>query len=130
MRIDQRLPSARDSAWPFRAFIDCGRHRPHFFLQVPSIVLNAFLVARGLVCAAANLTTNELMRPSRFGYLADTRDDTFLNPFDRGPAANCLQFWRPSRSPDWGSAYGELIEVCQRIACADICTCTGLLADA
>lgn len=88
--------------------------------QVPSIALNILLVVRALFCAAANLTTTELMRPARFGYLSDSRDDTFVNPFDLGPVANCLQFWRAPRSPDWGSFYSELMQV---LLCshADIC---------
>lgn len=94
--------------------------------QVPSAALNTLLVVRALVCAAANLTTNELMRPARFGYLADSRDDTFLNPFDAGPAANCLQFWRAPRAPDWGAAYSELMQVAHSFAAEYVRICTVL----
>lgn len=80
-------------------------------LQVPAAALNILLVVRALFCAAANLTTNELMRPSRFGYLADSRDESYLNPFDAGPIANCLQFWRAGPAPDWSSTYSDIMQV-------------------
>jgi hypothetical protein len=78
---------------------------------VPAVALNSLLVVRALFCAAANLTTNELMRPSRFGYLADSRDESYLNPFDAGPIANCLQFWRSAHSQDWSSTYSDIMQV-------------------
>jgi len=85
---------------------------------VPCATANAFLVARALLCIAANLTTNELMRPTRFGYLAENFSGSgagsggaFLNPFDHGPAANCVQFWRAPHAPDWGDVYQQHAEV-------------------
>lgn len=80
-------------------------------LQVPAVALNILLVVRALFCAAANLTTNELMRPSRFGYLADSRDESFLNPFDAGPVANCLQFWQAAQPADWSGTYSDIMQV-------------------
>ena len=99
--------------------------RPPLPVQVPSTAANTFLVARALLCAAANLTTNELMRWRRFGYLADSSggcgggggdgpgvtEGIFLNVFDRGPVANCAQFWRAARPPDWGDEYGQRMQV-------------------
>ncbi|KAL4457408.1 hypothetical protein ABPG75_012273 [Micractinium tetrahymenae] len=62
-----------------------------------------FLLLRQCLCAAANLTTNELLLRHKYGYLK-AADHTFLNPFDEGPAANCVQFWSEAR-PDWYSLY-------------------------
>ena len=65
----------------------------------------AFLVGRQALCIAGNLTTNELLNSHRYDYLR--RDDaTFYNRFDRGPAANCLQFW--GRKPvAWDEVFHE-----------------------
>ncbi len=50
----------------------------------------SYLLFRQCLCAAANLTTNELLLRHKYGYLK-AADHTFLNPFDEGPAANCIQ---------------------------------------
>lgn len=61
------------------------------------------LLGRTLFCVAANLTTSELLTRDRYAYL--NRDDgTFWNRFDRGPVANCAQFW-VANGPDWSEEY-------------------------
>ena len=69
-------------------------------------MLVAFLLLRQLLCISANLTVNELLSRHRYRYLMHEADAAYYNRFDRGPAANCLQFW--SKSPvDWGKAYAS-----------------------
>lgn len=65
-----------------------------------------WLVLRALWCVAGNITVNELACRGRYEHLQDARGD-FINRFDAGPAANCLQFWtsgltewRAARQPD------------------------------
>lgn len=65
----------------------------------------AFLVARQALCIAGNLTINELLNLHKYQYMK--RDDgTMYNKFDRGPVANCLQFWRPAAG-DWDHIFHE-----------------------
>lgn len=71
-----------------------------------------FLLARQLFLAAANLTTNELLLRHKYGYL-QAADRSFRNPFDEGPASNCIQFWREAR-PDWYSLYAQRLPPEQR----------------
>ena len=65
----------------------------------------AFLVGRQAFCIAGNLTINELLNSHRYDYMR--RDDsTFYNRFDRGPVANCLQFWSLKAVP-WDEVFHE-----------------------
>ena len=73
-------------------------------MQVPLLVLVAYLLLRQLFCISANLTVNELLSRHRYSYLMHEADAAYYNRFDRGPAANCLQFWLKSKV-DWGKAY-------------------------
>ena len=73
--------------------------------QVPLLAVVAFLVGRQALCIAGNLTINELLNSHRYDYLR--RDDgTFYNRFDRGPAANCLQFWG-NKAAAWDEEFHE-----------------------
>ena len=74
-------------------------------VQVPLVMLMAFLVCRQALCIAGNLTINELLNSHRYDYMRRD-DDTFYNRFDRGPAANCLQFWR-SPQVAWDDMYHQ-----------------------
>lgn len=74
-------------------------------LQVPLALVVAFLAARQAYCIAGNLTTNELLNLHRYQYLK--RDDgTMYNRFDRGPVANCIQFWRCT-ADNWDDMFHE-----------------------
>ena len=74
-------------------------------LQVPLVMVVAFLVGRHAICIAGNLTINELLNSDRYDYMR--RDDaTFYNRFDRGPAPNCLQFWT-SKQVAWDEVYHQ-----------------------
>ncbi|EFN58648.1 hypothetical protein CHLNCDRAFT_140901 [Chlorella variabilis] len=70
------------------AFIFCG---------------TSFLLARQALCVAGSLTTNELLMRHKYGYLK-AADHSYKNPFDEGPASNCVQFWGEAR-PDWYALY-------------------------
>lgn len=70
---------------------------------------NAYLVARQLLCIAANLTTNELLTRHKYSYLRGP-DGSFWNSFDRGCLSNCLQFWCHPR-PDWAEVYADSQQV-------------------
>ena len=85
--------------------IDYSMQRIFFYVQVPLLIGNAFLVLRQLLCIAANLTTNEILSRKKYSYLRGS-DGGFWNSFDRGCFANCLQFWCHSR-PDWAAVYQE-----------------------
>jgi len=74
-------------------------------LMTPILGGTAFLAGRMVLCIASNLTTNELILRRRFDYLK-AADGSFYNPFDRGPAANCAQFFAAKR-PDWYAVYSE-----------------------
>ena len=69
------------------------------------MVVAAFLVCRQAICIAGNLTINELLNSHRYEYMRRD-DDTFYNRFDRGPVANCLQFWR-SGAVAWDDMYHQ-----------------------
>lgn len=75
---------------------------PTLRAQVPLALGNIFLVARAAFCVAANLTVCELLTRKRYAYLTREATGAFVNPFDRGAAANCLQFWSGAE-PDWAS---------------------------
>ena len=83
---------------------------PGATLQVPCTLFNAGLAGRAALCAAGNLTTNELLRWQRFEYLVGP-DGTFTNAFDAGPAVNCWGFWGGGAT-DWGAQYAEHGQVC------------------
>lgn len=72
-------------------------------MQVPLVMVVAFLVCRHAICIAGNLTVNELLNRHKYGHLR--RDDnTFYNRCDRGPASNCVQFWASSKVA-WDEIY-------------------------
>ena len=72
---------------------------------MPLLAVMVFLVARQAFCIAGNLTINELLNAHRYDYMR--RDDsTFYNRFDRGPLANCLQFWG-SKAVPWDEVFYE-----------------------
>ncbi|KAL0039743.1 hypothetical protein WJX77_006684 [Trebouxia sp. C0004] len=74
-------------------------------IEVPLVMVVAFLVGRQAICIAGNLTINELLNSHRYDYMR--RDDaTFYNRFDRGPAPNCLQFWT-SQQVAWDDMYHQ-----------------------
>jgi len=51
------------------------------------------LLIRQIFCAVSNLTTNEMSNSHRYEYLRMSKDNlAFMNPFDRGLAANFLAF--------------------------------------
>ena len=79
-------------------------------LQVPCTLFNAGLAGRAALCAAGNLTTNEMLRWQRFEYLVGP-NGTFTNAFDAGPTANCWGFWGGGAT-DWDALYAELGQVC------------------
>ena len=54
---------------------------------------------------AGNLHTAELLRWELYSYLRNDMDNSFENIFDRGPFANCLQFWGARGAIDWGPVY-------------------------
>ena len=70
----------------------CCLH-PHPFASLQILICGGttFLFARQAACAAGNLTTNELLLRGKYGYLQAPADRTFTNPFDEGPANNCIQ---------------------------------------
>ena len=69
------------------------------------LAVMAFLVGRQAFCIAGNLTINELLNSHRYDYMR--RDDSsFYNRFDRGPVANCLQFWSRQAVP-WDEVFHE-----------------------
>lgn len=77
----------------------------HNGLQVPLVVVAAFLVARQAYCIMGNLTINESLNLHKYDYMQ--RDDgTVYNRFDRGPVANCWQFWMP-RGVTWDNMFHE-----------------------
>ncbi|KAA6418532.1 MAG: hypothetical protein FRX49_11478 [Trebouxia sp. A1-2] len=74
-------------------------------IEIPLVMVVAFLVGRHAICIAGNLTINELLNSHRYDYMR--RDDaTFYNRFDRGPAPNCLQFWT-SNQVAWDEMYHQ-----------------------
>ncbi len=77
----------------------------HCGLQFPLLMVIAFLAGRQAICMAGNLTINELLNSHRYDYLRRD-DDTFYNRFDRGPLANCLQFWS-SGPVAWDDMYHQ-----------------------
>eukprot|EP00887_Chlorella_sp_A99_P002890 scaffold6.g2890.t1 len=87
------------AAWaPGTAFLHC--------LVALILAGTSYLAGRQLLCVAGNLTTNELLMRSKYGYL-HAPDHSFSNPFDEGPAANCLTFWSGGPRPDWYALYAE-----------------------
>ncbi len=75
-----------------------------FALQVLGGVGYAgILLVRQIFCAVSNLTTNEMTNSYRYEYLRMSKENlAFLNPFDRGLAANCLAFLtEDDQLPDW-----------------------------
>ena len=74
-------------------------------MQIPLVMVMAFLVARQAVCIAGNLTINELLNSHKYGYMRRD-DDTFYNRFDRGPVTNCVQFWS-SAAVAWDDMYHQ-----------------------
>jgi hypothetical protein len=61
-------------------------------LALPTLAAAAGLLARHALLAAANLTVNEWVNRSRYLYLNQDAGG-YSNRFDRGPAANCFEFW-------------------------------------
>lgn len=74
-------------------------------IEIPLVMVMAFLVARQAVCIAGNLTINELLNSHKYGYMRRD-DDTFYNRFDRGPVTNCVQFWS-SAAVAWDDMYHQ-----------------------
>ncbi len=86
-------------------FTHCNDGSHVAFLQIPLVMVVAFLVGRLAICIAGNLTINELLNSHRYDYMR--RDDaTFYNRFDQGPAPNCLQFWT-SKQVAWDEMYHQ-----------------------
>lgn len=83
-------------------------------VQIPLAVGNVFLVLRAACCVSANLTVCELLTRKRYAYLTRDGDGAFVNPFDRGVASNCIQFWGGS-APDWGQELHVGTEVRQDV---------------
>ena len=74
-------------------------------VQVPLVMVVAFLVGRHALCIAGNLTINELLNRHRYDHLKRD-DDTFYNRLDRGPLTNCIRFW-PSKPVAWDEMYHQ-----------------------
>lgn len=81
---ERENPRPAPANLPPQVFIFCG---------------TTFLAARQLFLVAANLTTNELLLRGKYGYLR-AADRAFLNPFDEGPAPNCVQVRRGRRGAE------------------------------
>lgn len=88
--------------WAFLSVLEGALHVTFMAsIQVVFGMGNAFLVARAVFGAVANLTVNEGMNHFRYKYLSDNRGGYF-NPFDRGCCVNCVQFMQaPYNQPDW-----------------------------
>ena len=69
-----------------------------------------FLFVRQAACAAANLTTNELLLRHKYGYLQAPADRTFTNPFDEGPANNCVQVRRAAVGSGGSKDAGQMVQ--------------------
>lgn len=95
-------------------------------MQVPATVMSSSLVARTAFCAAANLTTNEMLRWQRFDYLTSGKGGGFSNAFDAGPIKNCLQFWAVPQ-PDWTEVYHSLKQADGRVPKPPLLSVTTLL---
>lgn len=62
--------------------------------------MSGALLARAMALAAANLTVNEWLNRHRYLYLQHEAAG-FCNRFDRGAAANCLDFWAGPTVTNW-----------------------------
>jgi hypothetical protein len=85
------VPSPTPKPFPDPPFVSTPCILASFPLQILICGGTTFLFVRQAACAAANLTTNELLLRRKYGYLQDPADRTFTNPFDEGPANNCVQ---------------------------------------
>ena len=78
-----QVPSPTPKPFPDPPFVSTPCVLASFPLQILIGGGTTFLFVRQAACAAANLTTNELLLRRKYGYLQD--------PFDEGPANNCVQ---------------------------------------
>lgn len=79
-----------------------------------------FLVARQGYCILGNLSINELLNLHRYQYMQ--RDDgSVYNRFDRGPVANCMQFWHRGHM-DWEEMFHEERLVCTHADPCPVCS--------
>ena len=84
-------------------------------VQWPLALGNLFLVCRAAMCISGNLTVCELLTRKRYPYLARGGMGGFVNPFDKGAASNCIQFWSTAK-PDWGAELQSGMQV--RLCCS------------
>ena len=88
--------------------------RTYFEMDRASMELRCDAICAEVVLADAakdtslltgNLHTAELLRWELYSYLRNDVDSSYENIFDRGPVANCLQFWGTRGAVDWGPVY-------------------------
>lgn len=98
---DSLCDRSREGAWWALVNLGCHVSAPTAEALLWSVAVVAVAAIVPLACfwaaralnALSNMTTNERLNARRYGYgHFKGIDGTFVNPFDRGPTANCVAF--------------------------------------